>query len=499
MGKQQLFVRVEPEHDFRVKVFVPWQRKDWIAKIKSLPNRAWNKEHKYWSVPKDEAVLGQLTELFGTILQISTTIHFTNSKGESVKTNQEIGEEGLKKLIPKLSLPTDLLFKEVLQDGRTFKVFVGQKIAIRKANEGWLQVWIPYDKKDWIKIIKNIPGRKWQSEVKCWLIPYVKDTCRHLWKLVGSKNISINFKISPNIPAAYFAPSKKSKQQKTIQLNEMQRRAITALEEKLILEGKRWKTIKTYKYQLRSFLRFYKDKRPSSISLKAINRYIIIRKKQDNISDSYLNQLINALNAFYARVLEQEEKVAKLERPPKRKKLPNVFSEEEVKLILTVCENLKHKCMLMLTYSAGLRKQEVLNLRVNDLNFDRKTIFVKNGKGGKDRFTFLSDIAMKYLKIYLAQNDLSLWLFEGQYGGQYSASSLQSIFEKAKKKAKVNHFVTLHGLRHSFATHLVEKLVPLHVVQELLGHSSIKTTEIYLHISNKYRKELKSPLDTMGI
>ena len=209
--------------------------------------------------------------------------------------------------------------------------------------------------------------------------------------------------------------------------------------------------------------------------------------------------MINALNAFYVRVLEQEEKLAKLERPPKRKNLPNVFSEQEIELILKSPTNLKHKCMLILIYSAGLRKQEVLNLRVNDLNFERKTVFIKDGKGGKDRYSFFSEVAMKYIKPYLKQYHPSIWLFEGQTGGQYSPTSIQMVFERARQKARVNPLVTLHGLRHSFATHLVEKGIPLHVVQDLLGHSSIKTTEIYLHISNKFRKELKSPLDNMNI
>ena len=464
-----------------------------------MPNRAWNTQQKYWSVPKNEAIFDQLKVFFGDALEINKTLQENAMPESSQSVSKETPNLEEMNIPENISLPEGLTFKELQQGERILKVFTGKKLVLHKVNENWLGLWIPYNKKDWIEIVKNIPGRKWKTEVKCWLVPNVKDSFRRLWDIIGKQHIRYNFMIPSDIPETYIIPNKQKKKHAPPPLNEMQERAVTALEEKLILEGKRWKTIKTYKNQLSSFLRFYKNKRPSSISLKEINQYIIIRKKQDNISDSYLNQLINALNAFYARVLEQEDKVTKLERPPKRKKLPNVFSEEEVKLLLSASDNLKHKCMLMLTYSAGLRKQEVLNLRVSDLNFERKTIFVKNGKGGKDRFTFLSEIAMRYLRKYLAQNDLSLWLFEGQYGGQYSPSSLQSIFEKAKKKAKVNPFVTLHGLRHSFATHLVEKLVPLHIVQELLGHSSIKTTEIYLHISNKYRKELKSPLDNMDI
>jgi site-specific recombinase XerD len=189
----------------------------------------------------------------------------------------------------------------------------------------------------------------------------------------------------------------------------------------------------------------------------------------------------------------------RLERPKKKKKLPNVFSLEEIQMLLKSVDNLKHKCMLILIYSGGLRRSEVLNLRVEDLSFERKTVFVRNGKGGKDRYTFFSDVARKYLSEYLKQYHPNYYLFEGSTKGRYSESSLQSVFEKARSKAKISKLVTLHGLRHSFATHLMENRVPLHVVQELLGHSSIKTTEIYLHISNKFRQELKSPLDDIDI
>ena len=154
---------------------------------------------------------------------------------------------------------------------------------------------------------------------------------------------------------------------------------------------------------------------------------------------------------------------------------------------------------MILVYSAGLRKSEVLNLRVDDLSFDRKTILVKNAKGGKDRYTFFADSARKIIREYLKIYNPSFYLFEGQTGRRYSETSLQNIYDKTRKQAKVNRFVTLHGLRHSFATHLIEKGIPLHVVQELLGHNSIKTTEIYLHISNKFRAQLKSPLDDLDI
>ncbi len=501
MTDNQLFIKVEREHDLRMKVFVPWQRKDWIQKIRELPDRAWNKEERYWSLPKTVSTLTVLKSLFGKTLSIVDGLEFCTTPKISGTSNQRVG--GFRKVefpfdLKLLQIPKDLLLEEIRQGERTFKVFVGDKIRMRKVNEEWLQVWVAYDKREWIGVIKDIDGRKWHVDSKSWVIPYVKDSLRRLWKLVGSKHIQYDFKIKSDIPDEFKLAQKQGRKSPKFPLNDMQQRAITAFEEKLMLEHKAWRTRKTYVGLFRRFLTHFPEVRPSSISREQIEKYIIY-KKQENVSDSQLNQLINCLNCFYIRILKQEEKVVKLERPKKKKKLPNVFSLEEVEKLLKVCVNLKHKCMLILIYSGGLRRSEVLNLRVNDLHFDRKTLFIKNAKGGKDRFTFFSDVARKYLKTYLTQYEPRYYLFEGQYGGRYGESSIQKVFDEAKKKAKVLPNVSIHGLRHSFATHLIEKRVPLHVVQELLGHNSIKTTEIYLHISNKFRAALKSPLDDLKI
>lgn len=148
---------------------------------------------------------------------------------------------------------------------------------------------------------------------------------------------------------------------------------------------------------------------------------------------------------------------------------------------------------------AGLRLGEVVNLKIKDIDSGRNSIFIKNGKGKKDRYTLLSEKVLGYLRMYYKQAKPIDWLFEGQYGGQYSKRSVQSIFTQAKKKSGINAYATVHTLRHSFATHLLEKGVHLRYIQELLGHDSIKTTEIYTHISRKAMKKIDSPLDGLDI
>jgi integrase/recombinase XerD len=375
----------------------------------------------------------------------------------------------------------------------------GNRVIVRSSTPGWLDVFVPYDKKAWIDHIKRIPGRSYSFDNTCWKVPLNRDSIRELQDYFREL-LQLTFDLPAEMPEK-FTQRVQFKQQNTpaLQLNEIQRLAVTALEERLILESKMPRTIKTYKNNLIGLIAHYPAEKPSQITLKQIQAYIIFKRKESKLSNSAVNSLISALNAFYGRLLGQTEKVQELERPPKKKTLPNVLSTEEVQRLLTASENIKHKCMLLLIYSAGLRKGELLRLRVRDLNAARQCLFVKNGKGGKDRYSFYTPAAIKYVTEYLREYKPRYWLFEGQTGEQYSETSLQIIFDRAREKSGVNPHITIHGLRHSFATHLVEKNVPLHVVKQLLGHEDIKTTEIYLHISNKYMTEIKSPLEGMVI
>ena len=180
-------------------------------------------------------------------------------------------------------------------------------------------------------------------------------------------------------------------------------------------------------------------------------------------------------------------------------KLPDVLREQEIEKLVHSIDNMKHKAIIMLIYSAGLRLGELVNLRKADVLEDEKAIFVKAGKGKKDRITVLSDNILAYLKKYFDIYEPDYWLFEGQPDGQYSVRSVQAVFQKAVKDSKVNPYATVHTLRHSFATHLLERGTDLRQIQQLLGHNSISTTEIYTHITDVLKNKLRSPLDNLKI
>ncbi|MBL7831084.1 MAG: tyrosine-type recombinase/integrase, partial [Saprospiraceae bacterium] len=175
----------------------------------------------------------------------------------------------------------------------------------------------------------------------------------------------------------------------------------------------------------------------------------------------------------------------------------NVLSKEEIKRILEAPSNMKHRAMLVLVYSCGLRRSELLNLQKQDIDSNRMLVIVRKGKGAKDRIVPLSPRVLELLREYYKMFRPKKWLFEGQYGGQYSEKSLASVLKLAVEKAGISKPVSLHWLRHSFATHLLEKGTDLRYIQEMLGHNSSKTTEIYTHVSTKSLQKIQSPFDDL--
>ena len=189
----------------------------------------------------------------------------------------------------------------------------------------------------------------------------------------------------------------------------------------------------------------------------------------------------------------------KIDRPRREKTLPEVLSEEEVMRLLDAVNNLKHKCILMTIYSAGLRLSEVVGLRLQDIDSKRMKIFVKGAKGKKDRYTVLSRNLLHYLRAYYKKDKPKKWLFEGIMGGQYSMTTVRTIMHEAVDRAGIRKHATVHTLRHSFATHMLENGTDLRYIQSLLGHNSSKTTEIYTHITTKGLDRLVSPLDKINL
>jgi len=258
-------------------------------------------------------------------------------------------------------------------------------------------------------------------------------------------------------------------------------------------------TIRTYQAMFLIFMKAFKDHDLSGIRPDEIKQFLYYYMEEKDISSSYQNQLINAIKFYYEQVLKQPRQVYYLERPRKESRLPGVLSLEEVGALIKAIDNLKHRTIISLIYSGGLLISEAINLKITDIDSDRMQMRIEQAKGKKDRMTLLSKGVLELLREYYRQYRPKFWLFEGQTGEQYSVTNIQAVFRRAKEKAGIRKPATVHTLRHSFATHLLEKGTDLRYIQELLGHKSSKTTEIYTHVSQKKLSLIISPFDDVDI
>jgi integrase/recombinase XerD len=318
--------------------------------------------------------------------------------------------------------------------------------------------------------IKTVEGSRWSQSLGVWHIP---DTEENRIRL----KIPLHFQTVPS--AEGILQIEKFKQW---------------------LLSKRYSpsTIKTYSEALKSFLIFFREKSIAEITNEDViiynNEYIL----KNNLSASYQNQIVNAIKLFFQTIRETKMMVDKIHRPKRAKLLPNVLSKEEIKLILNAHSNIKHKTMLSLIYSCGLRRSELLNLKPADIDSKRGIVIIRQSKGKKDRIAPLSPKILDMLREYYIGFKPKTWLFEGQNENtKYDERSLSNVLKQALTKSRINKPVSLHWLRHSYATHLLESGTDLRYIQELLGHSSSKTTEIYTHVSTKSIQQIKSPFDDL--
>lgn len=339
-----------------------------------------------------------------------------------------------------------------------------------------------------IEITKSISGAKWSQSNKCWYLLKEDFNLNHLFNL-----------LSPYAYIDYSAFSKKQTQKPAmVQQKKVKKEPVKIPQsyfDKLDIKRYSENTKKVYINYFGDFIRFFKNRELDSVSSYEINEYILTLIREERISISQQNQRINAIKFYYEKVMGADKTLYSIDRPKKKKQLPNVLSTEEVKLMINQTTNIKHKCIVSLLYSAGLRRSELINMKVSDILSDQMLIKIRNSKGNKDRYVGLSNFQLELLRAYYKAYKPKIWLFEGQDGNQYSVASLLKVVKTAAKKACIKRRVTPHMLRHSFATHHLENGTNLRYIQEFLGHHSSKTTEVYTHVAKTDFKRFKNPLD----
>lgn len=344
-------------------------------------------------------------------------------------------------------------------------------------------------------LIKGLDEPKWSDGHKMVYLPNTKDNRSQIFK--SFKGVAwINYsRFLTNRPSYAQNNNVDISWFRNREVRQGYRRCPEAYLLKLELKRYSNSTIKTYVTFFEKFINHYGDREINGLDEGDIRLFLQKLIQQDK-SNSYINQAINAIKFYYEMVCGMPNRFYDLERPRKEYKLPKVISKADVRNLIDGTTNLKHRCIVALLYSAGLRRSEVINLKIQDIDSKRMLIRVEQAKGKKDRLTLLSQSALEDLRKYFRKWRPRKYLFEGQRREQYTGQSVLKLVKAAGRRAGIKTTVTPHMLRHSFATHLLESGVDIRQIQVLLGHQSTKTTEIYTHVATNTFRSIKNPLDS---
>jgi integrase/recombinase XerD len=352
---------------------------------------------------------------------------------------------------------------------------------------------------EWIKELRTYEGCRYDTRRREWLLTWSKITCDSLADYFAMKGIAVNIK--KQVVNEALKSERKSTSEE-IRAKELGKKALDGLDLLAIhLDENRYspRTRETYLSALDFYFRYFSPEDPMEITEDEISLFIYDYIIRLGYSASYQNQMVSAIKTFYLISGKGKVNPDFLERPRRSRALPKVFSKEEVSMILNSARNSKHKLLLWLIYSCGLRRSEVTNIRLSDLDRERSIIHIREGKGRVDRIVPVSAKVWDKMDEYMSSYKPREYVFEGQTGGRYSSESVYHVFKDALLRAGINKDVGVHSLRHSYATHLHENGLDIRYIQELLGHKSTRTTEIYTHVSRRNLIAVRSPIDDLDV
>lgn len=355
----------------------------------------------------------------------------------------------------------------------------GPRASVRATlHDGEIHIRVPYPS-PLVRLVRSLPGRRWDAKLRVWRVPDTPEGRAAVERALGVTP-------TPERPPAGMSSSSEDDISPA-------GRALERFDEEMRLRGYGIRTRGVYLGHVRRFLA---DARAEADLATNLREHVLRKLDAGRMSRSYHSQFASALRLYCSLVLGREVDELPLQRPRRDRPLPTVLSREELRRFLAAVRNPKHRAILAVAYSAGLRVGEVVRLRPEDLDRERGLIRVRGGKGRKDRYTLLSDAALALVDGYLEGASPGRWLFPGARPGRHlNARSVQKVTADARERAGIAKHVTPHVLRHSFATHLLESGTDVRLIQELLGHSSVRTTEIYTHVSRRQLRRIRSPLD----
>ncbi len=543
-------IKIQHRGEIRIRLDFPYDQES-VMKVKQIKGAAWSSSLKAWHIPYDKEAYSELCKRFDNIIlpePPATGQQKPGSPGEEKKpetgksvtqptkqnTNMvKIEVIGKKILLTLKKNEEDIKFinsikysrwntktfmweipnypgnldwindyfngritELIIHESYTVDINSGSRrlsntdLLIIKTRAGRLKLIFGFNKA-LLALIKSIPLRSYNSKNKWWSIPFSDRFLDQVKSCAEQESLKV----------IYEEEDKGEKGVEKIRPNDIPNYRTCPDEMILKLRELRYseRTVEVYRTYFEEFINFYNTEEIDTITEKQVIRFLRYLVMERRVSSSIQNQAINAIKFYYERVLSGKRKFYFIERPRKERTLPIVLNQEETKGLLNSVENIKHKCILMFAYSAGLRRGEILRLRIADIDRERMRIRVEQSKGKKDRYAKLSYKILPYLDKYIEEYRPKDYLFEGASGKEYSASSIQNIVHAAVKAAGIKKKTSLHTLRHTYATHSLEKGVDLRYIQDMMGHSSSKTTEIYTHITQKGFDQIKSPMDDLDL
>ncbi|MES2647406.1 MAG: tyrosine-type recombinase/integrase [Bacteroidota bacterium] len=379
---------------------------------------------------------------------------------------------------------------------------------------------IYFDNYGKLNLVIRKAGAVWSGTYKCWYVPLSKGwfeaICNAFNEIAVINRLALNDYLRRYPDAALPLPAETKQPLTPQQIRIKQLAALPAfappgislvnktawqdLRNYIIAEALSVNTIRNYLTDFGLYLRFLGNRGAAGLGRLEVIEYMVYCMEKGGLSNSTANCRLNAIKKYYEGVLKQRSIYWEIPRAQKKLQLPKVLDEVEIRRMFASVTNLKHKAILFMAYSAGLRVSDTVNIKISDIDSLRKQIRVADSKGGKDRYVQLGVLTLDILRYYLkhCKPRPLVYLFEGTNAGQaYSSRSAQAIFNRARITAGINKEVSFHCLRHSFATHLLEKGIDIKYIKDLLGHFSIKTTEIYLHVKKEHLINIPNPLDEL--
>ena len=475
--------------------------------VRQVENSRYSNTYKSWYVDDDEAVLKQVFAIFRDKAEIDiSAITISDRQKISELPESDNNLESLREKEVDKTLKSETGDRtDLLPDHRKIEKLVDRQryspVEFRiNEQDGRLAIrFTGHFDNAWIDEIRSFGRYYYDKVTKEFLLPWSVLTVDSMSDYFSSRDVEVI--VTRTVPPDALKGVRKELGDE-IRSRELGAKAIEGLGRmRRYLEEVRYseRTNESYLALLELFFKYFNEKDPLDISMEEVSEFIHDFIVTNGYSKSYQNQIISSIKTFYRISGRGHSDLELFERPRKSRALPKVFSKEEVQRILNATRNTKHKLLLWIIYSCGLRRSEITNVKLTDLDRDRSVLHIKEGKGRVDRIVPVSKKVWEKLDEYISGFHPVKYLFEGQGGGKYSAESVYRVFKQALHASGIKKDVGVHSLWHSYATHLHESGLDIRYIQELLGHRSTRTTEIYTHVSRRDLVVIRSPIEDMDV